>query len=99
MATMDGRNLAEFQKPRPLGQYYRNRWQDQPRQVCEIWLEKNTSAVFVREVARQWDCTIRISAGSFSRPFLVQAAAELAEVTKPITILYLGDFDPKGLNI
>lgn len=93
------RNLASYLKPPDIRDYYRNRWQDQPKHVCEIWLEKDTTAVLVRDAVQKWDCTLRISAGAYGRAFLVQAAKELYAVEKPITILYIGDFDPKGLDI
>lgn len=92
-------NLADFQKPPSIHRYYRNRWQDQPKHRIEIWCEKDTVAVLIREIAGKRDAVLRISMGGFGRAFLVQAANQLAEVTKPITILYLGDWDPKGENI
>ena len=92
-------NLASYMKPPNVRWYYRNRWQDQPKHVCEVWLEKDTAAVLVRDVVNKWDCTLRISMGGFGRAFLVKAANELGNIEKPITILYVGDFDPKGVNI
>ena len=92
-------NIAEYMEPSDPEHYRRNRWQDQPKHVTEIWLEKDTTAVLVRPVVRKWDCTLRISAGAYGRAFLVKAANALAEVEKPITILCVGDFDPKGLDI
>src|SRR6266404_2012362 len=92
-------NLAHFQKPPSIHRYYRNRWQDQPKHRTEIWCEKDTVAVLIREVAAKWDAILRVSMGGFGRAFLVRAANELAQVTKPITILYMGDWDPKGENI
>jgi hypothetical protein len=92
-------NLAEFQKPPNIKRYYRNRWQDQPKHRTEIWCEKDTVAVLVRDVVGKWDAILRISMGGFGRAFLVQAANKLADVTKSITILYVGDWDPKGENI
>lgn len=79
--------------------YYRNRWQDQPKHTTEVWLEKDTTAVLLRDVVSKWDCTFRIAHGGYGRAFLYRAAKELSEVAKPITILYFGDFDPKGLDI
>lgn len=79
--------------------YYRNRWQDQPKHSTEVWLEKDTTAVLLREVVNKWDCTFRIAHGGYGRAFLYRAAKELSGITKPIVILYVGDFDPKGLDI
>src|SRR5262249_27024165 len=82
-----------------IHRYYRNRWQDQPRHVAEVWLEKDTTAVLLRDTIRKWDCTLRISAGAYGRAFLFEAAQQLSDVQKPITILYVGDFEHKGLDI
>jgi hypothetical protein len=92
-------NLADFQKPPSINRYYRNRWQDQPKHRTEIWCEKDTVAVLIRDVVGKWDAILRISMGGFGRAFLVQAANKLADVIRPITILYVGDWDPKGENI
>jgi hypothetical protein len=92
-------NLAEYLKPPDTDDYYRNRWQDQPKHRTEVWAEKDTVAVLIRDVVTKWDAILRISMGGFGRAFLCRAAEALAEVVKPITILYLGDFDPKGVNI
>ncbi len=91
-------NLAQYQKPSPIERYSRDRWQDQPRHL-ECWLEKDTTAPLVKRVINQWDITLRVSAGSFSRPFLVRAAEEIAKRDRPTVIFYIGDFDPSGLSI
>lgn len=93
------RNLASYMEPPDIRWYYRNRWQDQPKHITEVWLEKDTTAVLIRDTVSKWDCTLRISSGAYGRAFLFKAAKELAAVTKPIVILYIGDFDPKGLDI
>jgi hypothetical protein len=93
------RNLARYQIPPDIRRYSRNRWQDQPKHPTEIWLEKDTTAVLIRPTVARWGCTLRISSGAFGRAFLVNAAQALAYVEEPITIFYIGDFDPKGLDI
>jgi hypothetical protein len=98
-AGIGWKNLAKFQKPRPITNYYRNRWQDQPKHRTEIWCEKDTVAVLIRQVVQKWDAILRISMSGFGRAFLVKAANELADVEKPITILFVRDWDPKGENI
>jgi len=92
-------NLAAYLEPPDVRYYRRNRWQDQPKHVCEVWLEKDTTAVLIRGTAVMWDCTLRIASGAYGRAFLFKAAKELHWVEKPITILYIGDWDPKGLDI
>jgi hypothetical protein len=93
------KNLEEFLEPTDIRHYTRNRWQDQPKHICEIWLEKQTIRQSVIATVRKWDCTLRVATGFYGRAFLYQAAKELAHVTKQIVILYCGDFDPSGLPL
>ena len=92
-------NYAEFIEPPDPDFYRRNRWQSQPKYPSEIWLEKNTIADSVRDVKGQWDCTLRIGSGAYSRAFLYRAAKDLHQVRKPIVILWCGDCDPAGWDI
>jgi len=92
-------NLEEYLELPDIDYYHRNHWRKQPKHVTEVWLEKNTIAELVRPAIRKWDCTLRIASGGYGRAFLYQAANELHAATKPITILYCGDFDPAGLDI
>jgi len=80
--------------------YRRDLWQDQPRRV-EVWLEKHTVAYLVRDITDKYGVTLRISSGNYSRTFLWRAARDLSGIgiTVPLGILYIGDFDPSGLDI
>ena len=73
-------------------------WQNQPCHV-EVWLEKDTASFLVKEVTERLRVPLRVSAGSFSRTFLYRIAENLASKNQPIKILYIGDFDPSGLDI
>jgi hypothetical protein len=92
-------SLLEYMEPPDVERYERNRWQDQPKHITEVWLEKDTLAVQVRPAVRKWDCTLRISTGCYGRAYLYKAARELHDVEKPIVILYCGDHDCGGLDI
>ncbi len=78
--------------------YRRNYWQDQPKHI-EVWLEKDTTAFLVQEVTDRLGVPLRISAGHFSRGFLYRAAGNLAKIVKSTSVLYIGDFDPSGLDV
>ena len=78
--------------------YKLNFWQDQPRHI-ECWLEKDTTSFLVQGTTDKWRIPLRVSTGYFSSPFLCRAAQDLSQVIKPITIVYIGDFDPSGLDI
>jgi hypothetical protein len=91
------KNLADYREWYS-GFYRRNFWQDQPQRI-ECWLEKDTTSFLVQDVANKWGIPLRVSTGYFSRPFLCRAAHDLGEIIKPISIVYIGDFDPTGLDI
>jgi len=78
--------------------YRRDLWQDQPRRV-EVWLEKHTVVYLVQDITHKYGVPLRISSGSYSRTFLYRAAEDISGITVPLAILYIGDFDPSGLDI
>jgi hypothetical protein len=80
------------------GVYRRDFWQDQPEQV-QVWLEKATVSFLVQGTTRKFGVPLQISAGDYSRTFLHDIAKSLNSTKARLTILYVGDFDPSGLNI
>jgi hypothetical protein len=78
--------------------YRRDCWQDQLRHI-ECWLEKDTTSFLVESTTKQWGIPLRVSTGYFSRPFLCRAARDIGDLIKPVTIVYIGDHDPTGLDI
>lgn len=79
--------------------YRRDRWAVQPAHF-ECWLEKDTAAFLVSDVCNQYGIPLRVSAGSFSRSFLVHAADRIhAELPKRTIVAYVGDCDAKGWDI
>jgi hypothetical protein len=78
--------------------YKQNLWRSQPKHV-EIWLEKDTTAFLIQDIADKYRVPLRVSSGHYSRSFLYKAAKELSSVEKSTVVLYLGDFDPSGLDI
>jgi hypothetical protein len=93
------RNYSRFVAPPDPEDYERNKWQDQPKHVTEVWLEKNTIKDTVSDVTTKWDCTLRVGSGCFGRAFLYRAAKDWSDVTKKIVVLYCGDCDPAGWDI
>lgn len=81
--------------------YSRDHWQDQKAQVL-IFCEKATAADVVQQVTDEYDVPLFVSSGYFSRSFLVKAADYIKQAlnqSKPTVIGYIGDFDPRGLDI
>jgi hypothetical protein len=76
-------------------QYNLKYWEAQPE------LEKDTTSFIVADTCWEYGVPLRKSTGYYSRPFLCTAAREIDayDYEKHITICYIGDFDPSGLDI
>ena len=79
-------------------QYRRNIWTDQPRYV-ELWCEAKASISALTPLTEEWHVRLVPVGGFGSKAFLYDCAQHLARITKPIDIIYVGDFDPSGLGI
>lgn len=75
--------------------YKRDLQQGQPKYI-EIWCEK---AVAISHIARKYDINLCAGGGYRSGTSLYEAAERFKYAGKPAVILYLGDFDPSGLDI
>lgn len=78
--------------------YRRDAWQDQQRH-CEVWSEKGTVLSSIRPVADEWGITLRTIHGFSSTGMESDTGLQFEQITKPITVYYLGDFDPSGVCI
>lgn len=78
--------------------YRKDLWAAQEDYI-EIWCEKDAIASVVQDVTATYDVRIRPMRGSSSISNLYQAGKEIEAIEKPITIYYVGDFDPKGFDI
>ena len=76
--------------------YRRNYWQDQPNWV-EVWSEKGTVRGVLRQVLEHFGVPFRVMHGFGSATAVNDLAAETQRADKPLTILYVGDWDPSGL--
>jgi hypothetical protein len=79
-------------------QYRKDRWQDQPRRV-EVWSEKGTVRGTLRPVLDEYGVTFRVMHGYGSATALHQAAQQSRHDRAPWLVLYVGDWDPSGLNM
>lgn len=76
-------------------------WRDSDQYV-EVWLEKEALAGVLVEVTEEYDVPLMVTRGYPSLSFLSTAAETIKAAwwkEKRITILYLGDYDPSGLDI
>lgn len=62
----------------------------------EVWCEKT---VAIRHIIEKYDVSLFAGGGYRSSSSLYEASERFREIDKPIVILYLGDFDPSGLDI
>lgn len=75
--------------------YKRDLQQGQKKHI-EVWCEK---AVAIRQVTDKYDVNLLAGGGYRSSSALYEAAKRFKNIGKPIVILYLGDFDPSGMDI
>lgn len=75
--------------------YKRDLQQEQPKHI-EVWCEK---AVAISHIINKYDLSLFAGGGYRSISSLYEASKRFKYVNKPIVILYLGDFDPSGLDI
>lgn len=78
--------------------YRRDRWSDQPDRV-EIWSEKGTVRGTLAPVLEEYGVTFRVMHGYGSATAIKQAADDSISSEKPLTVFYVGDWDPSGLHM
>jgi 5S rRNA maturation endonuclease (ribonuclease M5) len=78
-----------------------SKWANQP-EVCEIWIEKDALASTVVNWTSRKYVTVRVNKGYSSLTFIynnAQALEDLLTRHDKVTILYLGDLDPSGVDM
>jgi hypothetical protein len=78
--------------------YRRNLWATQPRHV-EVWAESDSTSALIESVTRSQGVGLFSCKGQAGKEFAHSAAMTYLEIGKPITVLYVGDWDPSGLGI
>jgi hypothetical protein len=79
-------------------QYRKDYWESQPEWV-EVWSEKGTVRGSIASVLNEYGITFRVMHGYSSATALQAVARETQRNPKRLTILYIGDWDPSGLNM
>jgi hypothetical protein len=75
--------------------YRRDYWQDQPHRV-EIWSEKGTVGGVLAGILDDYGVTFRVMKG-FGSATALHDVAESSQQGKPLTVFYIGDYDPSGM--
>lgn len=101
--TREAEHVNTWRSPREIieaavGGYRKDYWQAQPRWV-EVWSEKGTIRGTLAPVLKKYGVTFRVMHGYGSATSLHGIAEETARNEKPLTVLYVGDWDPSGLHM
>lgn len=78
--------------------YRKDYWAMQPNWV-EVWSEKGTIRGTLAPVLRKYGVTFRVMHGYGSATALHGIAEETADNDKALTVLYVGDWDPSGMQM
>jgi hypothetical protein len=78
--------------------YRRDMWAQQPRRV-EVWCESDSISGVLNEVTYPLGVALLAARGQSSKAFVHDSALEFQRLGKPVTVLYVGDWDPTGLAI
>ncbi len=68
---------------------------DQDKYV-EVWVEKDAVSKYVYESTAKWFVRLIVGRGFSSGTYMHNAAERFNQIKKPITILYLSDYDAEG---
>ncbi len=79
-------------------QYRKDRWAMQPERV-EIWSEKATVSGTLAPVLETYGITSRVMHGYSSSTAVYDAAQDSVSDPRPLTVFYVGDWDPSGLHM
>jgi hypothetical protein len=78
--------------------YRRDLWRAQPYHV-EAWCESEALADVLMEVTDEYGLALLPCRGQGGKRFIYDSAQSYAKIGKPVIVLYVGDFDPSGLDI
>jgi hypothetical protein len=81
-----------------IRQYPRDFWQQQPER-CEVWCEKGTIRGVLQPVLDEYGVGFRNMHGYSSATIINDIAREINYDARPLTALYIGDWDPSGLHM
>lgn len=77
--------------------YRRALWRD-VNAYAEIWLEKDALSGVIYPVTAEFDVPLMTARGYASLSFLSEAAEYIRDLTVPVFLYHLGDYDPSGVD-
>ena len=101
--TREAERVASWSNPEEIidsavRQYRKDYWELQPAWV-EVWSEKGTIRGTLAAVLKRYGVTFRVMHGYGSATSIYGIAQETAGNPKPLTVLYVGDWDPSGMQM
>lgn len=78
---------------------YKRSANDSQSNYVEVWLEKDALANLFEPITDKYNLYLIVGRGYNSASALNEAGKRLRKESRPITILYFGDFDPSGEDI
>lgn len=101
--TREAERIASWNSPEEIistavDQYRKDYWTMQPNRV-EVWSEKGTVRGTLAPVLKKYGVTFRVMHGYGSATAIHGIARETADNDKPLTVLYVGDWDPSGMQM
>jgi hypothetical protein len=78
-----------------LNQFRTDPMKDQEKYV-EVWVEKDAVSSYVYDSTARWFVPLIVGRGFMSGTYMHNAAERFNQIEKPITILYLSDYDAEG---
>jgi hypothetical protein len=101
--TREAERIASWDHPEEIisaavDQYRKDYWSMQSRRV-EVWSEKGTVRGTLAPVLKKYGVTFRVMHGYGSATSIYSVAQETLGSDKPLTVLYVGDWDPSGLQM
>ena len=80
-----------------VNHYRRDYWNDQPQRL-EVWSEKGTVRGTIKPILDAYGVGFRVVHGYSGASTLHEAAID-SHYGNPLTILYIGDYDPSGMHM
>lgn len=101
--TREAERIAAWENPAAYidvvqRSYRRDRWTDQPDWI-EVWSEKGTIRGTLAPVLEKYGVTFRVMHGHGSATAVHEVAVQSAAAAKILTVFYLGDWDPSGMDM
>jgi hypothetical protein len=101
--TREAERVSAFENPEEYIEgcqrwYRRDRWMDQLDRA-EVWSEKGTIRGTLATVLDKYGVTFRVMHGHGSATAVHDAAVESVATEKPLTVSYIGDWDPSGMDM